>query len=74
MSSDFFQELKARGLIFQVTDEAALEKQLNEESVKLYIGFDPTADSLHIGHQHNCNNLLVAFHYDHTGLLPRLLY
>lgn len=50
MHSDFFQELKARGLIFQVTDEAALEKQLNEESVKLYIGFDPTADSLHIGH------------------------
>lgn len=50
MSSAFFQELKARGLIFQVTDEAALEKQLNEESVKLYIGFDPTADSLHIGH------------------------
>ena len=50
MQSDFFQELKARGLIFQVTDEAALEKQLNEESVKLYIGFDPTADSLHIGH------------------------
>ena len=35
MHSDFFQELKARGLIFQVTDEAALEKQLNEESVKL---------------------------------------
>ena len=50
MHSDFFQELKARGIIFQVTDEAALEKQLNEESVKLYIGFDPTADSLHIGH------------------------
>lgn len=50
MRSDFFQELKARGLIFQVTDEEALEKQLNEESVKLYIGFDPTADSLHIGH------------------------
>lgn len=50
MSSDFFQELKARGLVFQTTDEAALEKQLNEESVKLYIGFDPTADSLHIGH------------------------
>ncbi|MDT2668920.1 tyrosine--tRNA ligase [Enterococcus dongliensis] len=50
MHSDFFQELKARGLIFQATDKAALEKQLNEESVKLYIGFDPTADSLHIGH------------------------
>lgn len=50
MSSDFFYELKERGLVHQVTDEAALTKQLNEESVKLYIGFDPTADSLHIGH------------------------
>jgi len=50
MSSDFFQELKDRGLVFQTTDEAALQKQLNEESVKLYVGFDPTADSLHIGH------------------------
>lgn len=50
MSSDFFQELKDRGLIFQTTDEEALEKQLNEESIKLYVGFDPTADSLHIGH------------------------
>lgn len=50
MGSAFFEELKSRGLVHQVTDEAALEKQLNEESVKLYIGFDPTADSLHIGH------------------------
>lgn len=50
MSSDFFQELKERGLIHQITDEKALEKQLNEESVKLYVGFDPTAASLHIGH------------------------
>ena len=50
MNSDFFYELKERGLVHQVTDEAALTKQLNEESVKLYIGFDPTADSLHIGH------------------------
>ncbi|WP_430612076.1 tyrosine--tRNA ligase [Enterococcus sp. DIV0876] len=50
MSTDFFEELKLRGLVHQTTDEAALTKQLNEESVKLYIGFDPTADSLHIGH------------------------
>lgn len=50
MSSDFFEELKGRGLVHQATDESALIKQLNEESVKLYIGFDPTADSLHIGH------------------------
>ena len=48
MNSAFFEELKARGLVYQVTDEEALQKQLNEESVKLYIGFDPTADSLHI--------------------------
>ncbi|MHC5217181.1 tyrosine--tRNA ligase [Enterococcus sp. LJL128] len=50
MSTDFFDELKARGLVHQTTDEQALKKQLNDESVKLYIGFDPTADSLHIGH------------------------
>lgn len=50
MQTDFLQELKDRGLVYQVTDESALEKKLNEESVKLYIGFDPTADSLHIGH------------------------
>ncbi|GAA3026355.1 tyrosine--tRNA ligase [Tetragenococcus solitarius] len=50
MQSDFFQELKQRGLVHQTTDETALENQLNKESVKLYVGFDPTADSLHIGH------------------------
>lgn len=50
MQSDFLQELKQRGLIHQTTDEKALETKLNEESVKLYVGFDPTADSLHIGH------------------------
>ncbi|MHC5268108.1 tyrosine--tRNA ligase [Enterococcus sp. LJL98] len=50
MASGFFQELHERGLVHQATDEQALEKQLNEEVVKLYVGFDPTADSLHIGH------------------------
>lgn len=50
MAIDFFKELQERGLVHQITDETALVKQLNEESVKLYIGFDPTADSLHIGH------------------------
>ena len=34
MNSAFFEELKARGLVYQVTDEEALQKQLNEESVK----------------------------------------
>jgi len=50
MSTDFLSELRDRGLIYQITDEEAIKKMMNEESVKLYIGFDPTADSLHIGH------------------------
>lgn len=44
------QELQARGLIAQQTDAAALEELLAKESVTLYCGFDPTADSLHLGH------------------------
>lgn len=50
MTADLFQELKERGLVYQTTDKDSLVKHLNEESVKLYVGFDPTADSLHIGH------------------------
>ncbi|OWY39923.1 tyrosine--tRNA ligase [Xenophilus sp. AP218F] len=44
------QDLQARGLIAQTTDAAALEDLLNKEQVTLYCGFDPTADSLHLGH------------------------
>lgn len=44
------QDLEFRGLINQMTDEEGLQKLLNEESVSLYCGFDPTGDSLHIGH------------------------
>ncbi|GAB2021358.1 tyrosine--tRNA ligase [Pseudolactococcus yaeyamensis] len=47
---NIFEELKARGLIFQTTDEAALIKALTETSVSFYTGYDPTADSLHLGH------------------------
>lgn len=43
-------DLQGRGLINQVTDEDGLRKHLEEEQVTLYCGFDPTADSLHIGH------------------------
>jgi tyrosyl-tRNA synthetase len=46
---DLLQELEWRGLINQVTDEQGLRQLLNEEKVTLYCGFDPTADSLHIG-------------------------
>ncbi|MCL2633055.1 MAG: tyrosine--tRNA ligase [Oscillospiraceae bacterium] len=44
-----FQELKRRGLIAQVSHEKELEELLDKEQVKFYIGFDATADSLHIG-------------------------
>ena len=44
------QDLQSRGLIAQTTDIAALDAFLNENKISLYCGFDPTADSLHIGH------------------------
>lgn len=47
---DILTELQERGLIQQVTDEEGLRKHLKENKVTLYCGFDPTADSLHIGH------------------------
>ena len=46
-----FDELKKeRGLVFQTTDEEALRKALEEGQVSYYTGYDPTADSLHLGH------------------------
>jgi tyrosyl-tRNA synthetase len=48
--SPLIQDLQDRGLIAQITDAEALDKLLTEESVTLYCGFDPTADSLHLGH------------------------
>ncbi|MCL9637010.1 tyrosine--tRNA ligase [Bacillus zanthoxyli] len=47
---DILQDLEFRGLINQQTDEKGLNELLSKESVRLYCGFDPTADSLHIGH------------------------
>ena len=47
---NILEELQYRGLIQQLTDEEGLAKKLSEEPVVLYAGFDPTADSLHIGH------------------------
>lgn len=45
-----YEELKARGLIAQVTNEEEIRKMVNEGRAVFYIGFDPTADSLHVGH------------------------
>ena len=45
-----YEELVARGLIAQVTDEKKVRELINSGQATFYIGFDPTADSLHVGH------------------------
>ena len=47
---DLLAELEARGLVHDTTDQAALRARLVSGPIGLYIGFDPTADSLHVGH------------------------
>ena len=45
-----FEELQARGLLAQLTDEEGIRDLINNGKATFYIGFDPTADSLHVGH------------------------
>ncbi len=47
---NLFDELKARGFCYQCTDEAAIRKLLDHGNVRFYVGFDPTGNSLHVGH------------------------
>ena len=47
---DLLAELDARGLVHDTTDRDALAARLDQGNIGLYIGFDPTADSLHVGH------------------------
>lgn len=47
---NIFEELQARGLIAQVTDNDEIKELINNGGARFYIGFDPTADSLHVGH------------------------
>ena len=47
---EIFEELKARGLLAQLTDEEEIRELVNNGKATFYIGFDPTADSLHVGH------------------------
>jgi len=49
MAENIFQILKERGFIYQTTDDEAIEKLLGSKNVTCYIGFDATADSLHVG-------------------------
>ena len=50
MEKNVFDLLEERGLIAQVTDREIIRDLLGKEKVTFYIGFDPTADSLHVGH------------------------
>ncbi|NLE98190.1 MAG: tyrosine--tRNA ligase [Propionibacterium sp.] len=65
-----FEDLTWRGLIAHSTDEAALAAHLDQGPVKFYVGFDPTAASLHIGH---LVQLLMAKRLQEAGHIPHLL-
>ncbi len=65
-----FDTLKERGLIAQTTHEDEIRKILGEKKITFYIGFDPTADSLHIGH---FMQLIVMKHMQNAGHRPIIL-
>ena len=66
-----FEELKGRGMIAQMTNEEQVRHLLNEEKIKFYIGFDPTADSLHVGH---FVQVMVMSHMQKAGHTPIALF
>lgn len=66
-----YEELKERGLIAQVTDEEKVRDLLNNEKVFFYTGFDPTADSLHVGH---FIPIMVMAHLQRAGHTPIALF
>ncbi len=68
--SNVFKILEERGFIEQLTHEQEIKELFQKESVPFYIGFDPTADSLHIGH---FISLMVASHMQRCGHKPILL-
>ncbi len=65
-----FEELQARGLIAQMTNPEEIEKSINSGNTTFYIGFDATADSLHVGH---FLQLVVIGHMQKAGNKPILL-
>ena len=66
-----YDELKARGMIAQCTDEEKVKDLLNNHKIKFYIGFDPTADSLHVGH---FVQIMVMAHMQKAGHTPIALF
>ena len=70
MANELLQDLEWRGLLYQQTDAEGMEKLLNEQKVSLYVGVDPTADSMHIGH---IVPLLTLRRFQKAGHKPILL-
>ena len=65
-----YEELQERNLIAQVTDEKEIRDLINGGNAKFYIGFDPTADSLHVGH---FMTLVLAKRLQEAGNTPIIL-
>lgn len=70
MTNELLKDLEWRGLLYQQTDAEGMEKLLNEDTVSLYVGVDPTADSMHIGH---IVPLLTLRRFQQAGHKPILL-
>ncbi len=68
--NNVFDLFMQRGLIAQATDEAAIRELLGKEKITFYTGFDPTADSLHVGH---FMQLIVMRHMQNAGHRPIIL-
>lgn len=68
---NLFDEFKERGLIAQCTNEEEVRKILSEDNVCFYIGFDPTADSLHVGH---FMQMKIMAHMQRAGHTPIALF
>ncbi len=65
--SDFLRTLSERGFIHQVSDESGLDDLLAKETVTAYIGYDPTASSLHVGH---LMQIMMLHWFQETGHRP----
>ncbi len=68
---DVFKTLQERGFIAQTTNEEKIKNLLNNQKITFYIGFDPTADSLHVGH---FIPIMVISHLQKAGHTPIVLF
>jgi len=66
---DLYDFLKKRGLIYQTTDEQKLKEMLNGEPITFYLGIDPTADAIHLGHLCSLRTFRFLQEAGHKGIL-----